>query len=143
MSPLLWIPTPYTINVNFRQTNHPFSHVFRPTISSPVTNYIRINWNICTFDTAYNRRSNETMILRKYVTKHKNMRKSMVEFRRKFWIVALKLLKLTRFLSPNLSIYFNFVRWWVRCDRGRFSVHSLFIEKSMVVFILLYTFVWL
>ena len=39
--------------------------------------------------------------------------------------MALKLLELTRFLSPNLSIYFNFVRCW------GFPVHSSFIEKSM------------
>ena len=34
----------------------------------------------------------------------------MIEFFRKFRIVALKLLELTRFLSQNLSIYFYFIR---------------------------------
>ena len=42
--------------------------------------------------------------------------------------MALKLLELTRFLSPNLPIYFNLCSFGVRCDRGRFSFHSLFIE---------------
>ena len=52
-------------------------------------------------------------------------------FSEKLKLVALILLELTRFLSQNLSIYFNFVRCWVRCDRRRFSVHSPWIEKSM------------
>ena len=35
---------------------------------------------------------------------------------------------LTRFASPNLSIYFDFYGVGVRCYRWRFSVHSPFIE---------------
>ena len=33
-------------------------------------------------------------------------------FTENFRMVALKLLELTRFLSQNQSIYFNFVRFW-------------------------------
>ena len=51
------------------------------------------------------RHSNETVTLKKHVTKYKNMRKRMVEFLRKFKNEALKLLELTRFLSLNQSIY--------------------------------------
>ena len=54
-------------------------------------------------------------------------------------IVALKLLVLTRSLSPNQYIYIFLILItlilygvMVRCDRRRFSVLSPFIEKSMV-----------
>ena len=47
--------------------------------------------------------------------------------------------ELTRFLSTNLSIYelFTLVLFGVgvRCDRMRFSLHSPFIEKSMIYII--------
>ena len=50
--------------------------------------------------------------------------------------MALKLLELTIFLSPNLSVsYFNFVYGvGVRSDQRRFSVHSPFIEKSVNIY---------
>ena len=53
------------------------------------------------------RHSNETVPLRKHVTKYKNMRKQMVEFLRKFKNRGIKLLELIRFLTGNLSIYSN------------------------------------
>ena len=50
-------------------------------------------------------------------------------------IVAIKLCKLTRFLSLNLSIYFNFVRCWWSVVMLTFlnlpPVSSPLIEKSM------------
>ena len=46
--------------------------------------------------------------------------------------IALKLLELTQFLSPNLSIYTLILYGvGVRCDRGRFLIHNPFIEKSI------------
>ena len=45
--------------------------------------------------------------------------------------MALKLLQLTQFPLPNLSIYSILQRVWVSCDRGRFFMHNPFIEKSM------------
>ena len=56
-------------------------------------------------------------------------------------ILALKSLGLTWFLSPNLSIYFNFVRCWGPLWYNhirRFSVHSRFIEKSMCSIYIMY-----
>ena len=82
------------------------------------------------FDTACNWYSNET------VKKYKNMRKWMVEFLRKFMVI-----KLLEFIAPNQSFYLgaklhqinefilNLHCVGIRCDGGRFSVHSQFIEK--------------
>ena len=82
-------------------------------ISSPFCNYqTGINNVTCIFDTACNRHSNETVTLRKHVTKHSNLRKLMVLVPENVRILALKSLDLTLFLSPILSIYFNFVRCW-------------------------------
>ena len=39
---------------------------------------------MCIIDTACDRHSNETVTLRKHVTKYKNMQKWMVEFLRKY-----------------------------------------------------------
>ena len=58
----------------------------------------------------------------------------MVEFLSKLGVVTIKLLELTQFASLNLSIYFNFVRYWVLSDNGRFSVRSPLIEKSVFEF---------
>ena len=46
----------------------------------------------------------------------------------------MKLLDLTQFSSPNLKIFFHFIWCWsvIRCDRGRFFVHSPFIEKCII-----------
>ena len=55
----------------------------------------------------------------------------MVEFHRKS---AIKLLKLTQFTSPTLSIYLILYGVGVRCDVDIFqltAVHSPFIEMSM------------
>ena len=49
--------------------------------------------------------NNETVTLMEHVPKCKNKRKLVVEFLKKIRIVALKLLELIRFLSPNLSFY--------------------------------------
>ena len=51
----------------------------------------------------------ETVTLTKHVTKYKYMRKWMVEFFSKSRVLSLKLLELTQFAWPNLSIYFNFL----------------------------------
>ena len=48
-------------------------------------------------------------------------------------IVALKLLELTRFLLPNISIYFYFVGYWGSVvTEGDFFVNSPFIDISNV-----------
>ena len=52
----------------------------------------------------------ELLTLRKHVTIYKLMRKWIVEFSANLRVVALKLLELTQFASPTLSIYFNFLR---------------------------------
>ena len=60
----------------------------------------------------------------------------MVEFVRKFEIVALKLLELPLFITKSINLLnfiLNLILYDVSvpCDRRRFSVHSSFIEKSM------------
>ena len=83
---------------------------------------------------------NETVTLRKHASKYKNMRKWMIEFLENLRIVALKLLELTRFLSPNLQftvIYFNFVRWlgslW---SKAIFYAQSIYRKVYDVIIIL-------
>ena len=58
-------------------------------------------------------------------------RENFSNFKENLRVMTLKLLALTRFLSPNLSIYFNFVWCWGPFDRERFSVHSPFICTSI------------
>ena len=77
------------------------------TISSSFTNYIGIN--ICIFDTACNRHSNETVTLRKNVTKYEIVQKSMIKFLRKFENRG-NLIPITKYI--NLVSYFNFVWSW-------------------------------
>ena len=72
------------------------------------------------------------------------MRKWMIEFHRKFENRNIKIALVTRFLSANLSIYnyvfvLNLYGLGVRCDLGRFSVLSPFVEKSMVLCVYIYT----
>ena len=68
------------------------------------------------------RHSNET-VTRKHVTKYKHMQKWMSNFSEILRIVALKLLGLTRFASPNQSIYFTLVRCLgIRCDVDIFKL---------------------
>ena len=51
-------------------------------------------------------------------------------FSKNLQVMVTKLPELTQFASPNLSVTFILYGVGVRCDRGRFSVHSPFIEKS-------------
>ena len=60
---------------------------------------------------ASDQHSNETVTLRKYVTKYKNMHKWMIEFSENLRVVAIKLLELTQFVLQNISIYSNFVQY--------------------------------
>ena len=59
------------------------------------------------------RHSKVTVILRKSMLLNINIcENGWSNFSGNLRIVAFKFLTLTRFLSPNLSIYFNFVRCW-------------------------------
>ena len=62
----------------------------------------------------------------------------MVEFHSKFESRNIKIARVNSIALPNLSIYFNSILHGVRvrCDRGRFSVHSPFIEMSMAQIII-------
>ena len=107
------------------------------TISSPSTNKRGINWNKYLWysnETDWTKplHSNETVTLMKHATIYKNMRKWLVDFLRKFSSRGIKMLEWTQFASSNQSMYFNFARCWGPLDRGRFSVHSPFINKSMI-----------
>ena len=105
------------------------------TMPSPFTNKTWINWK-CTFDTACNRHSNETLTLRKHVTKYRNMRKWMIEFFKKFDNFGIKIARVNSILiskTINLQLFILILFGaGVRCDRRRFSVLSPFIEKSML-----------
>ena len=58
----------------------------------------------------FDRHSNETMTVRKHVTKYKHIREWMLVFPGKFEKRGIKICSvLTQLASPNLSIYFNFV----------------------------------
>ena len=63
------------------------------------------------------------------------MRKWMIEFLRKFENRDIKISRVNSILitkSVTLQLFtLIFYGVWVRFDRRRFSVHSLFIEKSM------------
>ena len=91
----------------------------------------------CIFDTACNRHSNETVTPRKYVTKHKNIRKWIIEFLRKFENCGIQITWVDAILIKNcinLQLFpFILQDVGVRRDRIRYSVHSPFIEKSMVI----------
>ena len=64
----------------------------------------------CIFDTACNRHSNETVTLRKHVTKYKNMREWMIEFLRKFVNRDIKIARVnTILLTESINFNFNFV----------------------------------
>ena len=88
------------------------------------------------YDTSCNRHSNETVALRKHVSKTKNMRKWMVEFIRKFDNRGIKIARVNSILitkSINLALVTLILYGLgVRCDMRRFSVVSPFIEKSMI-----------
>ena len=59
------------------------------------------------------RHSNDTVTLRKYVTKYKHMRKWMVEFFRKFENLGIKLLELTQLISANMPNYFHLLSYLI------------------------------
>ena len=77
-------------------------------------------------DTACNRHSNETLTLRKHVTKYKTCKNGWTNFLENSRIVELNLLELTRFLSQNQSIYFKFERCWgPLCYKEIFRAYSI------------------
>ena len=82
-----------------------------------------------------NRHNNETVTLRKYVSKYKNMQKWMVEFFRKFENRSIKIARVNSILitkSINLQLFtLIFYGFRVSYDLTRLSVLSPFIEKSM------------
>ena len=87
------------------------------------------------FDTSCNRHFNETVTLRKRVSKYKNMQKLMIEFLKKcenrgIKIARLNSILITKFINLQL---FSLILYGVgvRCDRRRLPVLSLLIEKSM------------
>ena len=85
-------------------------------------------------DTVSNRHSNETVTVRKHVTKHSNMRKLIVLFPRKCENSGIKIARLNLNLITNSINYFNFLLCWgpLWCNHiQRFSVYSRLIEKSM------------
>ena len=77
------------------------------------------------------------MTLRKYVSKHKNMRKLMIEILRKFENRSIKIAQVNSIIntkSINLqSVTIILYCFRVHCDLRLFSVLSPFIEKSMIV----------
>ena len=58
---------------------------------------------------ACDRLSNKVATLREHVTIYKKHEKWIFEFLANLRVVTIKLLDLTEFASPDLSIYFNFV----------------------------------
>ena len=89
---------------------YPESHGF---VAMPVTsctkdtcsNLFLSTMNRITIVRPCDRHSNETVTLRKHVTKSKNMLKWMFEFFRKFENRGIKIALVNCFLSQNLSIY--------------------------------------
>ena len=80
-----------------------------------------------------NRHSNETVTLRKHVSKTTNMRKRMIKFLREF---ENRGIKIAEPIPKSINLQFlNLILHGigVRCDRRRFFVHSPFIEKSMTL----------
>ena len=101
-------------------------------ISSPCTNRGINNIGTYIFNTACNRHSNETMTLRKHVTKYININtweNGWSNISENFIKVALKLLELTQFASANISIYINFIRCCgPLCYRAIFRTYSIYRE---------------
>ena len=102
------------------------------TISSPL-----LKLDTSFYDTACSRHSNETVTLRKYVYKNKNMRKWMIEFLRKFENRSVKINPINSIIitkSINLQLFtFILYGFGVSSDLMRLSVLCPFIEKSMVL----------
>ena len=55
---------------------------------------------------------NKTVTLRKHVTKINTCENGCSNFSANLRVVTIKLLELTEFASPNLSIYSNFILVW-------------------------------
>ena len=88
----------------------------------------------CIFDTACNLHITKPWPWRNMSPNIQKFENRWSYFPENVWILALNSLVLTWFVSPNLSICFNFVRccgplWYNHIKR--FSAHSRFIEKSM------------
>ena len=95
------------------------------------------------------RHGNETVTLRKHVTKYKNVRKWMIIFCKKLRIVALKLLRVNSILITK-SINYSYLLFFctvlaVRCDADIFKLtataQSIYREVYVLVheFQILYT----
>ena len=88
------------------------------------------------FDAACNWHHNETVTVKKHISKYKNIQKSMIKFLKKFENHCIKIARVKSILitkSINLQLFTLIVySVGVHCDRRQFSMHSLFIEKSMV-----------
>ena len=115
------------------------------TISSSFTNQGQIG--TCIYNTACNRYSNETVTLRKYVFKYKNMRKWMIDFSENLRIVALKLLVNSILITKSINLQsFTLILYGfgVRCDLRRFPLlsplmHILLRFFTVNAYLILYT----
>ena len=138
--------------LKFTETfDHPFLHVFifgnmfpesHGFVAVPVTrsnNFVSLNKlegyiGTCIFETACNRHSNETVTVKKHVSKYKNLRKWKIEFLRKFEHRGSKIIRVNSILitkSFNLQ-FFTLILYGVGVRRDVWrSVLSPLIEKSM------------
>ena len=100
------------------------------------------------FDTACDRNNNETVTVRKHVTKYKIMRKQMVEILRNFESHGDKMARLywteARINSIRITKSINLL-WFlygvgIGCHRGRYSVHSPLINNKTYICLNLMTF---
>ena len=86
----------------------------------------------CIYDTACERHNNETVTLRKHVSKYKNKRKRMVEFLRKSETRGDRILRVNSIRITKSIIILFFYGVALRCDKWRFSMYSPSIEKTMI-----------
>ena len=94
-----------------------------------LTSCIQYGWiETCILNTVCDWHSKDTVTLRKHVTKYKNMQKSVDKFLRKSANQGDKIDWVDLIYQFTLILYVV----WVCCDRGRFFVHSSFIEKSFL-----------
>ena len=77
--------------------------------------------------------SDETVDRWKHVIKYKHTKKWMIEFLRKFESRFIKIAQLNSIITKFIDLLKFCSVYGVRCDRGRFAVHSPFIEKSMII----------
>ena len=134
--------------------DHPFSHVFifgnmfpesRGFVAVPVTSCIKDTCSNLSLSN-YWRGTKLFGLVTGTTTKPrlsgnmflniKTCGNGLSDFSENLRVTALKMLEFTRFLSPNLSIYFNFVRCWGSVVMLTFlntpPVRCPFIEKLMV-----------